>query len=99
MQVVRDFLVYGPIYIKDKKYGNLCQYYFEVAKSTQQGHHCNLQVLSVSQAIRSPILLFNGLLLNQQQAVVCDVVHWGLTDYLRKRLAVDRNRDTQVCSP
>jgi hypothetical protein len=73
----------------------------------QQGHHSNLKALTVAQTIRSPKLQFNGCLLNQQAAAVCDIVHWGLSDYLLKRVAHDRNRAAHVsvfflpvlCSP
>jgi hypothetical protein len=99
LQVVRYFLLHRPIHVQGREFGSLCQYYFEIDKSIQKGHHCNLQALKVSQAIRSPTLQFNGLLLNQQQAVVCDIVHWGLTDYLRKRLAENKNLCAEVSCP
>jgi hypothetical protein len=96
MQVVRDFLLHGPIEIGKKTYAHLTQYYLGIVTKIQQGHHSNLKALSVTQTIRSPKLQFNGCLLNQQTAAVCDIVHWGLTDYLLKRVAHDNNRVTNV---
>jgi hypothetical protein len=71
-------------------------YYLGIVTRIQQGHHCNLKPLSVTQTIRSPRLTFNGCLLSQMLAAVCDIVHWGLTDYAAKRLSHDNNKVAKV---
>jgi hypothetical protein len=94
--VVRDFLTYGPIKVGNKEYGSLTQYYLEIVKKIQKGHNCNVQTMTIFQSIMSPTLRVNGCLLNQGLAVVCDVVHWGLSDYLKKRLPHDNNQVVNV---
>jgi hypothetical protein len=69
-----------------------------MVKKSTRGQGFNVQIGTITQAISSPTLLFNGLLLKQGQAVVCDVVHWGLTHYLCKRLAEARSLAANVSS-
>lgn len=96
LQVVRDFLLHGPITIEGKKFPSLVMYYFGFFKKIQEGHHCNVNPKNVSQASMSPRLQLNCSLLNQHSACVCDVVHWGLSDYLKKRLAHENNMQAAV---
>jgi hypothetical protein len=98
MQIVRDYLLHGPIKVRGKKYAHLCEYFFEICKRVQVGHSCNTALTDVSKAIRNPALQLNGQLLNQSLAIVCDIVHWGLTDYANKRTAMKHKRELQVCA-
>jgi hypothetical protein len=71
-----------------------------MSKRIQKGHACNVAPYEVSKAIKSPTLLADGLLLNQTLACVCDVVHWGLTDFALKFTAARvNNSPEEVCSP
>jgi hypothetical protein len=98
--VVRDFLLHGPIRILGEQYSSLCVFYVNrLTKRIQKGHACNVAAYEVSKAIKSPTLLADGLLLNQTLACVCDVVHWGLTDFALKFTAARvNNSPEEVCS-
>jgi hypothetical protein len=96
LQVVRDFLLHGPVTIKGKLYVHLCDYYFDLSKAIQVGNSCNVQKSTVSQMIRNPTLLLDGVLLNSPSAIACDVVHWGLKDYARWRTARQHNVQCKV---
>jgi hypothetical protein len=87
LQIVRDFLLHGPVTIAGVEYCSLAAYYVVVTKRIQKRHHCNVAELDVTKAIMSPTLLVNGLILNQTLACVCDAVHWGLTNFSLKRCA------------
>jgi hypothetical protein len=96
VQVVRDLLLHGPVKIAGKTHPDVCDYYVEISKRIERGHKSNVSEKNVSQAIRSPLLQVNGHILNHQCAIVCDVVHWGLLDYARKRAAWENNRQCSL---
>jgi hypothetical protein len=95
-QVVCDLLLHGPIKILGKRYSTLTEYYFEVSKRIQKGHWCNVPLKSVTNAIRSPTLMINGYVLNNPSAIVCDCVHWALSDYATKVRAHRAKEQCQV---
>jgi hypothetical protein len=95
---VRDFLLFGPIQHGNVKYGSLTEFYYERSKSLQAGHSCNTRVGKVRAAIRSPTVLVAGCQLNQELAMVCDAVHWGLTDFFNAHAAQASNRTGEVCT-
>lgn len=92
--------MHGPIRIYGQQYSSLCDFYVNrFTKRIQKGHACNVAGYDVSKVILSPTLLADGLLLNQTLACVCDVVHWGLTDFALKFMAARvNNRAEEVCS-
>jgi hypothetical protein len=90
-------LLHGEIQIEGKTYDCLAHYFFKISKEIQKGHSCNTSYRDVQGAISSPQLQVDGNLLNHLTAIVCDVVHWGLTDYVSKRTAQTRNIPFSVC--
>jgi hypothetical protein len=98
MQVVRDYLLHGPVDIVGVRYATVADYYFGISKRIQRGHWCNASLPSVKAVLGSPTLTFNGYLLNNQCAIICDIVHWGLSDYANKRAALKGGVQLEVRS-
>jgi hypothetical protein len=96
--VVRDYLLHGPIKVQGKTFKRVYLYYYEVCKHMQRGHWFNVPTSNIQDMIKSPTLIFDGYLLNNPCAVVCDIVHWAMTDYARKRPKWQANIACQVRS-
>jgi hypothetical protein len=97
--VVRDYLTHGPIKVQGRTFKRVYLYYFEICKQIQKGHWFNVSTTTLMEMLKSPTLLFDGYLLNTVCAVVCDIVHWGLTDYVRKRTKWQAKIACEVRSP
>jgi hypothetical protein len=84
LQVVREFLGFGPVKIHDNTFPTLSEYYVEVSKEIQQGSSANLSATTVKSLIQSPQVQTQHLCLNMAMACMCDVVHWALLDLVSK---------------
>lgn len=97
--MVRKFLLHGPIKINKKEYLHLCEYFFGITKHVQAGHSCNATIKDVTAAIKCPKLQVECILLNHVSAIVCDIVHWALSDFSRAKAAQASNTALKVCCP
>lgn len=83
VQAVASWLLAGPVEIAGKKVRSIAKAYFDMAKAHHTGHRCNTNWPDIQTLICLPDLKLQGCLLTQAYALVCDILHYAVTDFIK----------------
>lgn len=89
-------LLHGPIDVKGTTYANLLSYFFSFTKQVQVGRACVVRATDLVDLLKAPCISVRHHLLNHHRGFLVDLVHFVLTDYVKKRTAEKYERKVEV---